>query len=693
MAVKKTNKSKGKAGGSKLNMRITLLLFVLIPLLSSSIIISIMTIRASSNEITDYNHNSLIQVIDEVGTSFDALCASNKAALKAYTSAPIIKEALRVQDNPIISLRAQSYTLDYFSKLENWEGIYLADWNSTVLAHPNNGVIGMTLREGDSLTGLQNSMLNSPDGVFNTGIITSPASGQLIMSMYTPILDDDGTPLGFAGCGFYIKNIAELITDVSDLGLSSAYIYIVDKEGTMLYHPDESKIGNPVENAAVKGLVAKLSAGEHPAPDVISYEYKGANKYAAYYIGEGEHYIAVLTADEDDVLSGISHIKRNSVIICLVCILIFTCIALVIERIISVPLIQISKSLEELATGDVTATCNAKSHIRETVSILNAFRTLKGALNTSMRSVKDSASVLNNAIVNVDGMTGNNVESVSQINMAINEVAQTSQSVAENAQTMAEKAAELGGDIELLNDNVRKLFEASQTIKSANNDATDCMNSVYAGANESVEAMTNINAKIAETNSAIEGIGSAVQAIESIAAQTNLLSLNASIEAARAGEAGRGFAVVADEIRSLADSSAESAKEIKQIIENVIELSNGTVDISNRVFDVISKEQSDIEAAQDKFNQLSESVEASIAEIDTIRQMTDKLDAIKVDLANTTTELGAISEELGASAEEVAASCQTVTDACSDTQSSTAEMRNINEDMSAAIDFFKLSDL
>ena len=693
MAVKKTNKSKGKAVGSKLNMRITLLLFALIPLLSSSIIISVMTIRASSNEITEYNHNSLVQVIDDVGTSFDALCASNKAALKAYTSAPIIKEALRVQDNPIISLRAQSYTLDYFSKLENWEGIYLADWNSTVLAHPNNGVIGMTLREGDSLTGLQNSMLNSPDGVFNTGIITSPASGQLIMSMYTPILDDDGTPLGFAGCGFYIKNIAELITDVSDLNLSSAYIYIVDKEGTMLYHPDESKIGNPVENAAVKGLVAKLSAGEHPAPDVISYEYKGANKYAAYYIGEGDHYIAVLTADEDDVLSGISNIKRNTIIICIICILVFTGIALVVERVISVPLIQISKSLEQLATGDVTATCQAKSHIKETVSILNAFRTLKGALNTSMRSVKDSASVLNNAIVNVDGMTGNNVESVSQINMAINEVAQTSQSVAENAQTMAEKAAELGGDIELLNDNVQKLFEASQTIKSANNDATDCMNSVYAGANESVEAMTNINAKIAETNSAIEGIGSAVQAIESIAAQTNLLSLNASIEAARAGEAGRGFAVVADEIRSLADSSAESAKEIKQIIENVIELSNGTVDISNRVFDVISKEQSDIEAAQDKFNQLSESVEASIAEIDTIRQMTDKLDAIKADLANTTTELGAISEELGASAEEVAASCQTVTDACSDTQSSTAEMRNINEDMSAAIDFFKLSDL
>ena len=72
--------------------------------------------------------------------------------------------------------------------------------------------------------------------------------------------------------------------------------------------------------------------------------------------------------------------------------------------------------------------------------------------------------------------------------------------------------------------------------------------------------------------------------------------------------------------------------------------------------------------------------------------MSDKLDSIKVELSNTTTELGAISEELGASAEEVAASCQTVTDACTDTQSSTAKMRDINEDMSAAIDFFKLSE-
>ena len=688
LKASKKSSAKSSAKGSKLDLRITLILYALLPLLCSSVILSIVLINKASSEMNNSTSNSLVTIIEGTGSAFDSTVSVNESILQAFASAPVVTELLKNPNDPALTAEAQKYNEDYFSRLEGWEGLYIGTWDTQVLTHNNSGAVGMVLREGEKLTGLQAAML-SADGTYNTGIITSPASGQLVMSLYYPV-KVDGQPIGFVGGGILVNSIASKVSDVSGLKLSSAYTYFVDREGTMLYHPDESKIGNPVENAAVKGLVSQLAAGQHPTPDCIKYEYKGADKYAAYYVGNNDNYIAVLTADANDVLAGINSTKKTTIIICIICVVFFMALAMLVERVISKPLKKIAAAIEKLSSGDVTVECDAKSHIRETVSIINAFQTLKGALSTSMKSVKDSAFVLNNAIVNVDGMTGNNVESVSQINAAINEVAQTSQSVAENAQTMAEKALELGGDIEKLNDNVKKLYDASQTIKEANNDATGCMRSVYAGANESVEAMQNIADKISETNNAIAEIGTAVQAIETIAAQTNLLSLNASIEAARAGEAGRGFAVVADEIRTLADSSAESAKEIKQIIDNVIVLSNGTVEISNRVFEVISKEQSDIEMAQDKFNVLSDSVEASISEIDTIRQMTSQLEDIKVDLSNTTTELGAISEELGASAEEVAASCQTVTEACSDTQNSTAEMRNINEDMSAAIDFFKI---
>ncbi|MCR5399881.1 MAG: hypothetical protein K6E68_10170 [Lachnospiraceae bacterium] len=690
MGKKKTTTKSERTAQSKLTMRVTLILFALIPLIVVSVIIGSVSIRKSRSELTNSTRNSFIQIITGVGNSFDTVVNKNQDVLKAYATAPIILEALKNPNDAAAAAAAQKYTLDYFGSLNGWEGLYIADWNSQVLTHPSEAIIGKVLREGDSLKGLQNSMTSAPSGVFNAGIMTSPASGQLIMSIYTPIVAD-GTPIGFAGGAFYVNNIAASISDVSGLNLSTAYVYIVDAQGTMLYHPDESKIGNPVENAAVKGLVAKLEAGEQPDPDLIVYNYKGKVKYAAYYIGDNGHYIAVLTSDEADVLSGVSQIRTFVIIICIVCIAIFVVIAMLIERLISVPLIDIAKSLNELSTGDVTVECKAKSKIRETASIITSFAALKNALDKSMRSVHDAAGILNNSIVSVDGMTGSNVDSISQINTAINEVAQTSQSVADNAQILAEKASDLGENIEVLNNNVVALHEASQTIKAANAEATTCMKSVYASANESVSAMEEIKGKIDETNSAISDISSALQAIESIAAQTNLLSLNASIEAARAGEAGRGFAVVADEIRSLADSSAESAKEIKQIIENVVVLSSGTVDISDRVYEVINKEKTDIEDAQAKFNILSDSVEASISEIDTIREMAGTLDKIKAEMTNATTDLGAISEELGASAEEVAASCQTVTDACVDTQSSTAEMRSINEDMSAAIDFFKLS--
>ena len=680
---------KKKRGG--LNLRHTLILFALVPLISAAIVLSFVSIMSSSSKLKSSVDGSMVAMITEIGTGFDYATERNRSALLSFVQAPIVKECLENPDDPELLSQMQQYTLDYYGTVKGWEGLYLADWNTKVLTHPVEGVIGKTLREGDSLKKLQNDMLSAEGGTYNVGIMTSPATGQLIMSLYAPVLDEGGNPIGYVGAGTYVKDVAERFSDVSTLGLQSAYTYYVDPHGTLLFHPDESKQGSSVENPAINSLIERIAVGEHPEPACVEYEYDGVVKYASYYVGEDNAYIAVLAADESDVNSSTQRVIMLSVIIAVLFVVVFTILAIVIAHTVANPLSSIAKALNQIGTGDVTAECGAKSKIREVDSIIRAFQVLKKALMSSMSNVSDSAGLLKSTIVSVDEMTANNAESVSQINTAIDEVAATSQTVAESAQTMALKAQELGDNIEVLNENVSSLYNASLSIKNANDEATVCMNSVHAGAQESVEAVQSISMKITDTNEAIEKIGAAVQVIESIAVQTNLLSLNASIEAARAGEAGRGFAVVADEIRTLADSSAGSAKEIRQIVENVVALSDETVDISNRVFEVINKEQSDIENAQDKFTILSESVESSIRGINTIREMAGQLDEIKENLANATTDLGAISEELGASAEEVAASCQTVTSACSNTRSTTMEMRSVNENMSNAIDFFKLS--
>jgi hypothetical protein len=277
-----TTGRKNKVG--KISMRVTLLLFALLPLVCSSVILTIMLMTSSTKVLNKSMSNSLVSIIQGTGAAFDTATDTNETILKAYASAPVVKELLLKPNDSTLAAKAQQYTLDYFSELDGWEGLYIADWNSKVLTHPSAPVIGKVLREGDSLKALQTSIL-SANGVYNTGIMQSPASGQIVMSMYYPVMDGD-KPIGYVGCGTLVNNVASKISDVSSLGLSSAYIYYVDSQGTMLYHPDESKIGNPVENAAVKSLVADVSAGKHPAPACIEYNYKGKIKYAAYYIGE-----------------------------------------------------------------------------------------------------------------------------------------------------------------------------------------------------------------------------------------------------------------------------------------------------------------------------------------------------------------------------------------------------------------------
>lgn len=691
MAKRDNNNKKTKCQKkSMLSFYKVLNMYALIPLITVAVAMGISAIVISNQQLKMHINNSMISTVKQIGTAFDYSTQITKTTMAEYASAPVIQEYLKNQSDAGLAEKAEQYTLDFFGNLEGWEGIYLANWDSKVLTHPAPPVIGKVMREGERLEELRNAMLNA-DGVYNVGIINSPASGELIMSLYMPIYDGD-TPIGYVGAGTFVNDVATKFADVSALGLSTAYTYFVSPDGTMLSHPNPDKIGQPVENEAVKKIVADLSNGIHPETDCIEYMYKGTAKYASYYVDDEETYIAVVTADETDITASTKHIRNSVLVVVLIGVLLFGSASIVYANIIGKPLVLLCKATEKLSEGNVSVRCDAKSNIREIASVISSFQKLTAALSDSIGNVVESAASLREAIVSVDEMTAGNVESVSQINDAINEVSATSQTVAENAQHMADKNLVLERDVEDLNENVVILLDAAQTIKTVNTEASECMKSVYEGSKDSVSAIQNISTKINDTNKAVESISKAVVAIESIASQTNLLSLNASIEAARAGEAGRGFAVVADEIRSLADSSAESAQEIKVIIESIMTLSGETVEISDQVTNVISKEQADIEATQKKFNELLEAIDNSLAEINKIKGMTVSLDTVKNDMVTAITELSAVSEELGASAEEVAASCHIVTDACTDTQASTEEMRAINEHMTDAIQFFKIGE-
>ena len=665
-----------------------LLLLVLVPTITVSISLSIVMYNMTSREIRDSMNNSMVSYITEMGIAYDNTTETAKTIMRTFASNPDVISYLKNQDDTELGEKVQEYTKNYFGQLDGWEGIYLASWESKVLSHPTDSVVGRVMREGDRLKQLQDSMLSS-DGVYNVGIINSPASGQLIMSMYMPVMDGN-VPLGYVGAGTYVHDNIRPLDNADNIGLESAYTYVVDNHGTILYHPDSGKVGGMSENEALLEVLANLGNADSKKTGTISYVYNGVKKHAAYYVGEEQHYVAVFTTDEREILTNTKRNLNIMVISAGVLILFFSALAFIVSKLIVKPLKKMVNVIEAFSKGNTDVNTDVRTMVTESRNIRDSATNFKGALREALGAVKNASLVLKDSIDDVRAKTVDNTDKVNQINTAISEISQTSQNVAQNAQDITEQTITLSDKIDILFKNVAELDKSAGLIKTNNENAAAQMSIVMAAAQSSVDAVDGIAEKIQETNLAIDEISKCVSVIEEISSQTNLLSLNASIEAARAGEAGKGFAVVAEEIRHLSDSTAESAQEIKQIIEKVVKLSEVTVDYANKVVRTTEEEQQNISDTQQQFAILSDAVTNSLDNIYDIKNVTDILENIKSHLVTATSNLGAIAEELGASAQEASANCHTVAQTCNDTQLSTRMMQKADKDMMDDIEFFKL---
>lgn len=675
-------KKKNKA---RLSMYTTLVLYALVPLITVLTVLGLFVANYNRHDTINTAKQSLVSINNGIGYSIDYFDKMCNNTVKTFATAPIVTEYLKNPDNPELEKKAQDYTVKYFNALNDWEGIYIADWNSKVLTHPAPPVIGKVMREGDRLEQLRNDML-SVDEVLDYGIITSPASGELIISMYYVVKDENNKPIGYVGAGAFLKPICISISDVSNLGYESAHLYIVDNDGSIVYHPDETKIGQPIEEDDINNLLEKLNTGEYMGSTVID----NKDCYKVCYPGYNNNYLSIIYVTRDDIISGVSTSLKIICGIAGIGIILFAILALFIGKVISDPLKEIAKSALMLSEGNVNVECNAKSHIKETVGIIDAVDELCTNISKAVNDVTVCTNEVESAVGVVSLKTENNTSSVNNISEAVNEVSLTSQQVAESAQEINEKTEKLGNNIDMISTSVEALRDSSDKIEKANHDASIEMGKALKSSEQSAEAVNNIVLKINETSAAIDKIKNCVSVISEITDQTNLLSLNASIEAARAGESGRGFAVVAQEIRSLSDASKESAEEISNVINSIIGLFSENVSLANEVKDIIDKEVNAIVETQDKFKTLSGLVESSVNEIQSINGMVEDLTEIKQVLVSATVDLSAMSEELGAGAEEASASCSSVSIACDEALNEVSKMKESNNSLVKAMGFFKV---
>ena len=493
----------------------------------------------------------------------------------------------------------------------------------------------------------------------------------------------------------------EMVGGLDIMGMEGSYAYIVDRDGTMCYHPTADRIGTPVENEAVNAAVAEIQKGNIPKETAsIKYTYNGARKYAAYSVTEDGSYIFVITADENAALkSSNGNMKSSDEIVLtaifwggiamLICMVIVFFICDVIVR----PLKHIAKIAMQFAGLDFREDksqekLSAKKD--ETGAISRAVDTLRGHLSGVIGRIEGhSATVMETShMLNEDADLI--FETVKEVEQSVHEIAKGSTSQAQETQRVMDNIVLMGGMIEENNEQMEELHKMAEGMYSSSEEAAttlDTMDSVNRKAQDAIEL---IYEQTNTTNESAVKIKEATALITSIAEQTNLLSLNASIEAARAGEQGRGFAVVAGQIQKLAEESNESAKQIGEIIAHLMEDSEKAVQIMDEVKAVMAAQNENVGMTRERFTEMHGGVEKTIEGIRCIAVKMEKIDDTRAGVVDIIQNLSALSQENAAGTQEVSASMVEMGEHMSRIAKSSGELRSIADGMQEEVEVFVL---
>lgn len=491
----------------------------------------------------------------------------------------------------------------------------------------------------------------------------------------------------------YYANLDKTLGEVGLKGTSSSYAYLVSGDGTMLYHPTKEKVGQPVENEVVKGVVETLKTGALPKPEVVEYEFKGAMKYAAYYVTENGHCILVVSVDEDELMKTVHRVTITGTVCTIFLVIIASIIGFLIVNRIVKPIMDVTKIVSRLANMDfseIEGQEKLTARNDETGLMSRAVAELRGQLVDVISELREQSVQLFAASDTLNTNASETAETVEQVEKAVSDISDGASSQADETQKATENVILMGNMVEETAHEVADMIDNANSMKRFSEEAFETLQKLAKINDEAREAINVIYEQTNTTNESAMKIREATSLITSIAEETNLLSLNASIEAARAGEQGRGFAVVAGQIQKLAEQSNDSARQIENIIDSLIEDSQKSVETMEDVKRIMESQNESVGHTDESFRQVGEGIRTSIQGVNRISEKTKKLDDARIVVVDVVQNLTAIAEENAASTEETSASVTEVSSIVVQISENANRLREVANRLEKNMDIFKI---
>jgi methyl-accepting chemotaxis protein len=310
-------------------------------------------------------------------------------------------------------------------------------------------------------------------------------------------------------------------------------------------------------------------------------------------------------------------------------------------------------------------------------TLANAFTRMVEGLRGMVRNVRDAASQVASASTQVASASDESARNSLQTSSAIDEVTSTMhemsvnvQNMVKSTQTQASSVSETSASIDEMVTSIQRVADTAKVLLDISNRSREEVHSGIGTMEKATDGLNKINTTIRSSGEIIDAlgtraddIGKIIEVIDDLAEQTNLLALNAAIEAARAGEHGLGFAVVADEVRKLAEKSAQSTKEISELIGSIQKEARKAVDNMEKSTTIVNEGLNlgqDLNAALRKISNVVTEVYKFAQEIGAA---TNEQSHGSSQIARATTRLNEITHEINSAVEEQASGAQAVVQA------------------------------